>query len=66
MALKFSTSVAKGLKLKVRELRGLIHTFVEVAREKKVEGGGLFAHPTILNRVNSMFVRGLNSILLAD
>ena len=46
--LKFYTSMAKGLKLKVRKFWGLIPTFVEVKGEKLV--GGLFASP-ILNRV---------------
>ena len=43
MALKLYTSVAKGLKLKVRKFWGLISTFVEVTGEKPV--GGLFASP---------------------
>ena len=34
MALKFYTSVAKGLKVKVRKFLGLIPTFVEVTEEK--------------------------------
>ena len=34
----FCTSVEKGLKLKVRKFWGLIPTFVEVTREKLVEG----------------------------
>ena len=37
--LKFYTSVAKGLKLKVRKFWGLIPTFVEVTGEKLVGGG---------------------------
>ena len=37
MALKFYTSVAKGLKLKIRKLWELIPTFVEVTG-KKLEG----------------------------
>ena len=41
MALKFYTSEAKGLKLKVRMFWGLIPTIVEVTGEKLV--GGLFA-----------------------
>ena len=60
--LKFYTSVAKGLKLKVRKFWGLIPTFVEVTREKLVGGSFCFAqiflppHPSphahpILNRV---------------
>ena len=51
MTLSFHTSVAKGLKLKVRKFWGLIPTFVEVKGEELV--GDLFA-PTpsfILNRV---------------
>ena len=43
MALKFYTSVTKGLKLKVRKFRGLIGTFVEVTEEKQV--GGPFSPP---------------------
>ena len=38
--LKFYTSVAKGLKLKVRKFWELIPTFVEVAGEKLVKGMG--------------------------
>ena len=38
--LKFYTSVAKGLKLKVRKRLGLIPTFVEVTEKKLVGGGG--------------------------
>ena len=37
--LNFYTSVAKGLKLKVRKLLGLISTFVEVTGEKLVGAG---------------------------
>ena len=48
VALNFYTSVAKGLKLKVKEFYRLIPTFVEVTGEKLVGGGGL---PPILNRV---------------
>ena len=47
--LKFYTSVAKGLKLKVGNFRGLILTFVEITGEKLLEGA--FLH-SILNRVN--------------
>ena len=36
--LKFYTSVAKGLKLKVKKFWGLISTFVEVTGEKLVGG----------------------------
>ena len=38
--LKFYTSVAKGLKLKVRKFWGLIPMFAEVTGEKLVRGGG--------------------------
>ena len=44
MSLKFYTSVAKWLKLKVRQLLGIISTFVEIIWEKLV--GGLFGSPT--------------------
>ena len=53
IALKFYTSVAKELKLKVRKFYGLITRFVEVTGEKLV--GGTFCPPPlpphILNRV---------------
>ena len=42
MALKFYTSVKKGLKLKVSEIYGLIPTFVEVTGEKLI--GGPYIH----------------------
>ena len=54
MNLKFYTSVAKGLKLKVKKFSGLVPTFVEVTGGKLV-GGGLFI-PPILNRVKKMFL----------
>ena len=38
MSFKLYTSVAKRLKLKVGKFWGLIHAFVEVTREKLVEG----------------------------
>ena len=41
--LKFYTSVAKGLKLKVRKFGGLNPTFVEFTGEKLIGGVGLFA-----------------------
>ena len=41
--LKFDTSVAKGLKTKVRKIYRLIPTFREVTVEKLVGEGGLFA-----------------------
>ena len=43
MALKFYTSMAKGLKLKIDKFWGLTLAFVEVTREKLV--GGLFGSP---------------------
>ena len=46
MPFKFYTSVAKGLKLKVRKILRLIFMFVEVTGEKLVGNeGGLFAPP---------------------
>ena len=52
--LKFFSSMAKVLKLKVRKIRGLIPTFVEVTGKKLV--GGLFASPPshILNKVKNI------------
>ena len=50
IALKFYTSVAKGLKVKVKKFSGLIPMFVEVTGENMVEGA--FWAPSILNRVN--------------
>ena len=43
MALKFYSSVAKRLKLKVRKFLGLVPTFLQVTVEKMV--GGIFAPP---------------------
>ena len=40
MALKLSTTLAKGLKLKVRKFWGIIPTFVEVTEKNLVGGGG--------------------------
>ena len=51
MTLKFYTSVAKSLKLKVRKFWKPILTSVEITEEKLVEG--LFA-PPILNRVKDV------------
>ena len=45
--LKLYTSVAKGLKLKVRKFGGLIPMFAEVTEENLP-----YYHPPILNRVN--------------
>ena len=53
--LKFYTSVAKGLTLKVRKFGRLIPMFVEVTGKKLVAGaflGGAPPPPPILNRVN--------------
>ena len=44
--LKFYTSVAKRLKLKVRTFWGLIPTFAEVTGKKLVEGALLPSHPS--------------------
>ena len=41
MAWIFYTSVAKGLKLKVKKFWGLIPAFVKVTGEQMVGGGGL-------------------------
>ena len=49
--LEFCTSVAKGLKLKVRKFWGPNATFVEVTGEKLVGGA---PPPLILNRVNDV------------
>ena len=57
MALKLSTTSAKGLKLKVRKFWGIIPTFVEVTAKNLVErgggGGGGFFASLILNKVNA-------------
>ena len=44
MSLKVYTSVARGLKLKIRKFWDQIPTFVEVTEEKLV-GAGFFAPP---------------------
>ena len=65
-ALKFYTSVTKGLKLKVRKFLALVPTIVEVTGEKLV--GGLFG-PHILNRKRSYFPvwkRRLNGVIIVD
>ena len=56
LALKFYTSVVKGLKLKVQMFLGLIPTFVEVTRGKLV--GVVFLPPSILNGVNIAVASG--------
>ena len=50
LALKFYTSVAEDLKLKVRKFLRLISTFVEVTG-KKLVGGSFFDPLPILDRV---------------
>ena len=52
--LKFYTSMAKGLKLKVRKFWGLIPMFVEVTGEKLVQGEHFCPH--FLNRVKTFQV----------
>ena len=42
MALKFNTSEAKELKIKVKKFLCLIPTVLEVTKETLVGGGGLF------------------------
>ena len=42
MILKFYTSVAKMLKLKIRKIWGLVPMFVEVTEEKLIWGRGAF------------------------
>ena len=49
MVLKFYPSVAKGLKLKVKNFWGLIPTFIEVTGEELVG-------PLILNRVDFQLI----------
>ena len=48
-ALKFYTSLAKRLQLKVRKFLGLLSMFVEVKGEELV--GGFFASSAILNKM---------------
>ena len=43
--LKFYTSVAKRLKLKVRKSLGLLLKFIEITREKTGRGRGIIARP---------------------
>ena len=45
IALKFYTSVAKGLKLKVRKFWGLVPTFAKVSEEKLVVVGPFCSPP---------------------
>ena len=55
MAFKFYTSMTKRLKLKVRKFLGLVPTFVEVTRGKRV--GGTFRTPLIMNRVKVLKIQ---------
>ena len=54
IALKFYTSMAKELKLKVRKFSGKISTFVEVTEKKLVGEGGVLFTLSIQNRVNKL------------
>ena len=58
----FYTSVAKGLKLKVRRFWGPNHTSVEVTGEKLV-GGCLFPPSPILNRVKHLWRNSIFSMI---
>ena len=62
MALKFYTSVTKGLQIKVRKFWGLISTFVEVTMEKLV--GVSFCTPPILNRVKGLLLKKIKFFFL--
>ena len=53
--LKFYTSVAKGLNLKVRRILGLLPTFVEVTGEKLVVGAFLASPSWIRLRAKTTF-----------
>ena len=55
MALKFYTSVAKGLKLEAKKFWELICTLLEITGEKQVEkGGGGFLPLLFINKVNKL------------
>ena len=56
--LKFYTSMAKRLIIKVKKFLAPIPTFVEVTGKKLVGGGGGFFGVPILNRVN-IFINDL-------
>ena len=61
MNLKFYTSVAKTLKVKVRKFWGLFPTFLEVTGEKLVEGAFCTPpSPPILIRVKSSMLAKVN------
>ena len=53
---RFDTSVAKGLKLKVKKFRGQITTFVKVTWEKLVVGFFALSIMYRVNNVNSLLV----------
>ena len=54
MALKFYTSVAKGLKLIVKKFWELIPTFVEVTGEKLVGGSNTYILLSVFQRFNEL------------
>ena len=58
--------MAKGLKLKVRKIWGLIPTFAEVKEENLVGGGGFLPPPPILNRVKRVFPTKDNTYITSD
>ena len=57
MDFKFSISIAKSLKLKVRKLFGLILTLAEVTWEKLIREGEILLH--ILNSIESIRIYGM-------
>ena len=63
MALKFYTSVTKGLKLKVRKFLGLIPIFVEIAGEKLVERD-LFGLPSRIGLKKQMKILAEKNVQL--
>ena len=65
-SLKFYTSVAKRLKLKVRKFLGLILTFVEVTGEKLVGRGGILPDNKSLNGVSNSLTAMSDCLLQVD
>ena len=57
MDFKFSISIAKSLKLKVRKLFGLILTLAEVTWEKLIREEEILLH--ILNSIESIRIYGM-------
>ena len=57
MDFKFSMSMTKSLKLKVRKLLGLILTFAEVSWEKLIREAEILLH--VLNSVESIRIYGM-------